>query len=192
MRSFVCYILLCLSLTTVDLHAAERRIVHFTVFLRDNAVIRLDSRQRNLNIEKSAFDIITYKKEGESFRRVSKMQWPQIARDIYSIDLVNSNVSVYSKAKLLLTGQDGTQREIQYGALYYTDGSPVDRLYYSEYNRMAGRWTDVSIPIEMIRKLVLGTTRLMINPETGILYPPYYRYAPHTGKPLVESALKED
>ena len=68
----------------------------------------------------------------------------------------------------------------------------MDTLYYSEYNRVAGRWAEMSIPIERVKKLVLGTTQLMINTKTGTLYPPDYRYDPHTGDPLVETALTED
>jgi hypothetical protein len=68
----------------------------------------------------------------------------------------------------------------------------MDTLYYSEYNRVADRWTDASIPIERVKKLVLGTTQLMINTKTGTLYPPDYRYDPHTGDPLAETALTED
>jgi hypothetical protein len=49
---------------------------------------------------------------------------------------------------------------------------------------VADRWTDASIPIERIKKLVFGTTQFMINPKTGTLYPPDYRYDPHTGDPL--------
>jgi hypothetical protein len=50
----------------------------------------------------------------------------------------------------------------------------------------------MSIPVERVRKLVLGTTRLMVNPTTGTLYPPDYRYDPYTGTPLAETALKEN
>jgi hypothetical protein len=32
----------------------------------------------------------------------------------------------------------------------------------------------------------------MINTKTGTLYPPDYRYDPHTGDPLAETALTED
>lgn len=188
------YILLCLFLSTGMLWAAQQgRIVHFTIFLKDNTVISLDSRKQRLDIERSAFDIIAYEKEGRSFRQVSRMAWPEITRSIYSIDLIDSNRAVYSKTKLLLTKQDDTQTVISYGSLYHhTDGTTLDTLYYSEYNRMAGRWTAVSMPIERIKKLIFGTTQLMINTRTGTLYPPDYRYDPYTGDPLTESALKED
>jgi hypothetical protein len=190
---FLGYILLFILLSTGSLLAAqESRIVHFTIFLRDNTVLRLDSRNKRVNIERSAFDIIEYKKEGRSFKEVKKIEWPEITRNIYSIDLINSNRLVYSKNKLLLTKQDNTQKVIPYGSLHYPGGTFVDTLYYSEYNRVADRWTDASIPIERVKKLVLGTTRLMINTKTGALYPPDYRYDPHTGDLLVETALTED
>lgn len=86
----------------------------------------------------------------------------------------------------------GTQVVIRYGWLHYTDGSPVDSIYYSEFNRIADRWRLSKIFIERIKKLVLGTTQLMINTSNGKLYPPDYRYDPHTGNPLVKTALKED
>ncbi len=192
-KPFVWCMLLGLFLTAGPLWAAqESRIVHFTIFLKDDAVISLDSRKKRLNIERSAFDIIAYEKEGYSFRQVSQVEWPEIIRNIYSIDFINPNHAVHSKTKLLLTRQDDTQMVIRYGSLRYTDGDPVGELHYSEYNRVAGRWTEASIPIERIKKLVLGTTRLMINTATGTLYPPDYRYDPHTGAPLAESALKED
>lgn len=180
---------LCLFLATTKLWATEEnRIVHFTIFLHNGTVLDLDSREKRLNIERSAFDIITYEKDGDTFREVTKMTWPQITRDIYSIDLINTNRSTYSKAKLLLTLQDDTQRVIRYGSLYYTDGALVEKFYFSEYNRVAGRWTDMRVPIESVKKLVLGTTQLMVNPKTGTLYPPDYRYDPYTGTPLAESA----
>ncbi|MFZ0613189.1 MAG: hypothetical protein WAM73_13205 [Desulfobacterales bacterium] len=192
-KTFVWGMLLCLFLTAGPIWAAQgSRIVHFTIFLKDDTVLSLDSRKKGLNIERSAFDIIAYEKEGVSFRQARQMEWPEIIENIYSIDFINPNHAVHSKTKLLLTRQDDTQMVIRYGSLRYTDGGPVDVLYYSEYNRVAGRWTEGSIPIERIKKLVLGTTRLMINTRTGTLYPPDYRYDPHTGAPLTESALKED
>ena len=186
---------LCLSLSPGHLWAAGKSgVVDFTIFLRDDRVFRLDSRKKLLNIERSAFNIIAYEKMGDSFRQVSKLEWPEITRDIYSIDLINSNRTTYSKAKILLTRQDDSQTEIQYGSLYYfnKDDTLVDTFYCSEYNEIASRWTETMIPIERVKKLVLGTTRLMINSKTGTLYPPDYRYDPHTGTPLVETALKED
>jgi hypothetical protein len=171
--------------------AQENRIVHFTMFLKNDAVVRLDSREKRLNIEKSAFDIIVYEKTGDRFRKVRKMQWPEITRSIYAIDLVNANRSTYSKAKLLITRQDGTQEVFQYGSLYRPEGDLVNAFFYSEYNRVAGRWTRQRVPLESVEKLVFGSNRLMVNPETGDLYPPDYRYDPHTGTPLAESALKE-
>jgi hypothetical protein len=188
-----CYILLCLFLSTGSLlNAQERRIVHFTVFLQDNSALRLDSGKKRVNIERNAFDIIEFKKEGRSFKEMRKIEWPEVTRNIYSIDFINSNRLVYSKNKLLLTKQDNTQEVIPYGSLHYTDGTLMDTLYYSEYNRVANRWTDVNIPIGRIKKLVFGTTQLMINTKTGTLYPPDYRYDPHTGEPLAETALVED
>lgn len=192
-KAFMCYLLMCLFLTTGRLWAAqENKIVHFTIFLKDKSVISLDSRNKRLNLNRSAFDIIVYEKDERSFRQVRKIEWPEITRNIYSIDLINSNLSTYSKAKLLLTKQDDSQMVIRHGSLHYVNGTPVDKLYYSEFNRMADRWTDVRIPIDRIKRLVLGTTQLMINTNTGTLYPPDYRYDPHTGTPLVESALKEE
>jgi hypothetical protein len=192
-KHLVCHLLLFLFLTTGRLWAAqESRIIHFTIFLNNNTVLSLDSRKKRLDIERNAFDIIAYEKEGTSFRQVSKIEWSEITSSIYSIDLINFNRGVYSKAKLLLTKQDDTQMVIRYGSLHYRDGTPVDELYYSAYNRVADRWTEMSIPIERIKKLVLGTNQLMINSKTGTLYPPDYRYDPYTGTPLVESQLKED
>lgn len=182
---FLGYILLFLFISTGKLWAAqESRIVHFTIFLKDKTVLRLDSRNKRVNIERSAFDIIEYNKEGHSFQEMRRIEWPEITRNIYSIDFINSNRLVYSKNKLLLTKQDNTQKVIPYGSLHYTDGTLMDTLYYSAYNRVADRWTDASIPIERIKKLVFGTTQLMINTKTGTLYPPDYRYDPHTGDPL--------
>ena len=190
---FLGYILLFIFLSTGSLLAAqESRIVHFTIFLRDNTVLHMDSRNKRVNIERSAFDIIEYKKEGRSFQEMRKIEWPEVTRNIYSIDFINSNRLVYSKNKLLLTKQDNTQKVIPYGSLHNPDGTLLDTLYYSEYNRVADRWTDASIPIERVKKLVLGTTQLMINTKTGTLYPPDYRYDPHTGDPLAETALTED
>lgn len=192
-KPFIRYLLLCIVLTSSQLWAAqENQIVHLTVFLREDVVISFESRRKRLDIDKSAFDIITYEKVGLKFRQVSKMEWPEITRSIYSIDFINYNLSVYSKAKLLLNKQDGTQVVIRYGSLHYTDGSPVDSIYYSEFNRIADRWTLSKIPVERIKKLVLGTNQLMINTSNGKLYPPDYRYDPHTGNPLVKTALKED
>ena len=192
-KILIVYILIFIFLSTGSLLAAqESKIAHFTIFLRDNTVLHLDSRNKRVNIERSAFDIIEYKKEGRSFQEVKKIEWSEITRNIYSIDLINSNRLVYSKNKLLLTKQDNTQKVIPYGSFHYPDGTLMDTLYYSEYNRVAGRWAEMSIPIERVKKLVLGTTQLMINTKTGTLYPPDYRYDPHTGDPLVETALTED
>ena len=88
------------------------------------------------------------------------------------------NRTLLSKAKLLLTKQDDTQSVIEYGSLEYRkDGTPVDSLYYSEYNRIAGRWTDTELPIEMVKKIILGTTQLKMNSKTGTLHEqaPAYR-----------------
>jgi hypothetical protein len=190
---FLGYILLFIFLSTGSLLAEQgSRIVHFTIFLKDKTVLRLDSRNKRVNVERSAFDIIEYKKEGRSFQEVKKIEWPEVTRNIYSIDFINSNRLVYSKNKLLLTKQDNTQKVIPYGSLHYPDGTLMDTLYFSEYNRVADRWTDASIPIERVKKLVLGTTQLMINTKSGTLYPPDYRYDPHTGDPLAETALTED
>jgi hypothetical protein len=192
-KVLIVYILLFIFLSTGSLLAEqENRIVHYTIFLKDNTVLRLDSRNKRVNIERSAFDIIEYKKEGRSFQEMRKIEWPEVTRNIYSIDLINSNRLVYSKNKLLLTKQDNTQKVIPYGSLHYPDGTLMDTLYYSEYNKVADRWTDASIPIGRIKKLTFGTTRLMINTKTGTLYPPDYRYDPHTGDPLAETALTED
>ena len=192
-KRFLGYILLFIFLSTGSLLAEQgSRIVHFTIFLKDNKVLRLDSRNMRVNIQRSAFDIIEYKKEGRSFQEVKKIEWPEVTRNIYSIDFINSNRLVYSKNKLLLTKQDNTQKVIPYGSLQYPDGTLMDTLYFSEYNRVADRWTDASIPIERVKKLVLGTTQLMINTKSGTLYPPDYRYDPHTGDPLAETALTED
>jgi hypothetical protein len=192
-KPIIGYLLLFFFLSTGSLLAVqESRIVHFTIFLKDNTVISVDSRKKRLDIERNAFDIIEYEKEDHSFQEVKKIEWPEVTRNIYSIDFINSNRLVYSKNKLLLTKQDNTQKVIPYGSLHYPDGTLMDTLYYSEYNRVADRWTDASIPIERVKKLVLGTTQLMINTKTGTLYPPDYRYDPHTGDPLAETALTED
>ena len=192
-KPLLCYILLFIFLSTGSLLATqESRIVHFTIFLKDNTVLRLDSRNKRVNVERSAFDIIEYKNEGRSFQEMRKIEWPEVTRNIYSIDFINSNRLVYSKNKLLLTKQDNTQKVIPFGSLHYTDGTLMDTLYYSEYNRVANRWTDADIPIGSIKKVIFGTTQLMINTKTGTLYPPDYRYDPHTGDPLAETALTED
>jgi hypothetical protein len=39
----------------------------------------------------------TFRKEGDSFRQVSKLKWPEITRDVYSINLVDANRMTYSK-----------------------------------------------------------------------------------------------
>ena len=188
------YMFVCLLLSQVQPSAADSYgIVHFTLFLRSNTVVRLDSKMRALNIERSAFNIVSYQKNGDSFGQERRLEWPEITSTIYSIDLVNPNRMAYSKAKLLLTRQDGTQFVIKYGSLYHAkDGTLLDEFYFSEYNRIAGQWADRKIPIETVKKVVLGTTRLKINPVTGTLYPPDYRYDPRTGEALVESALIED
>jgi len=192
-KYFTGCLLLCLLLSAGRLWAAaETRIVNFTIFLKNDLVLNLDSREKRLNIERSAFDIIVYEKQGDVFKQVRKIAWPDITRNIYAIDLINRSLATYSKAKLLLTRQDGTQTVIQFGSLYDTDGTLLDAFHYSEYNRVAGRWTRQQIPVEDVRKLVLGTNQLMINSKTGKLFPPDYRYDPYTGDPLAESALTED
>jgi hypothetical protein len=85
----------------------------------------------------------------------------------------------------------GAQVVIRYGSLHYTDGSPVDSIYYSEFNRIADRRTLSKIFIERIKKMVLGTTQLMINTSNGKLYPPDSRYDPHTGNSLVKPPSKK-
>jgi len=35
----------------------------------------LDGRKKRLDIKRSAFDIIEYKKEGRSFQEVKKIEW---------------------------------------------------------------------------------------------------------------------
>jgi hypothetical protein len=152
----------------------------------------LDSRDKRLDIESSAFDIIVYDKKGESYRQVNKIEWPEITETIYSIDLLNANRSTYVKAKLLITRQDESQAVIEHGSLYDRDGTLLYGFYYSELNRIADRWTRRKIPLQSIKKIVLGSTRLMINPETRNLFPPDYRFDPYTGAPLAETALKED
>jgi len=192
-KPLVCYLFFCIVLASSGLWAAqENKIVHFTIFLRNDDAISFDSRKKRLDIERSAFDIITYEKVGLKFRQVCKMERLEITRSIYPIDSINYNLSVYSKAKLLLNKQDGTQVVIRYGSLHYTDGSTADSIYYSEFNRIADRWTLSKIPIERIKKLVLGTTQLMLSTSNGKLYPPDYRYDHYTGNPLVKTALKED
>jgi hypothetical protein len=63
-KNLVYYLLLCLFLPSGRLWAAqESRIVHFTIFLKNNTVLNLDSRKKRLDIERVAFDIITYKKD---------------------------------------------------------------------------------------------------------------------------------
>jgi hypothetical protein len=168
-------------------------IVDFTLILRDDTVVRLDSKSRTLNIQRSAFDIVSYGKQDDSFRQVGLLEWPEITRSIYSIDLVNSKRLSYSKAKLLLTRQDGSQLVIRFGSLHHhEEGTLLDGIHFSEYNRIAGQRTDRKIPMSMVKKVVLGTTRLKINSSTGTLYPPDYRYDPYTGEALQDSALKED
>jgi hypothetical protein len=168
-------------------------IVDFTLILRDDTVVRLDSKSRTLNIQRSAFNIVSYTKKDDSFRQVGRLEWPEIVRTIYSIDLINAKRMSYSKAKLLLTKQDHSQLVMHYASLYHhEDDTLLDGFHFSEYNRIAGRWTDRKIPIASVKKVVLGTTRLKINSSTGTLYPPDYRYDPYTGEPLQESALMED
>lgn len=192
-NSFVLCIFIFFLLSGQPWAAENGGIVDFTLILRDDTVVHLDSKSKALNIQRSAFNIVSYSKEGDSFRQVGRLEWPEITRTIYSIDLVNPNRMSYSKAKLLLTRQDDTQSVIKYGSLYHhKDGTLLDEIYFSEYNRIAGRWTDRKIPIEIVKKVVLGTTRLKINTTTGTLYPPDYRYDPRTGALLVESALTED
>jgi hypothetical protein len=156
--------------------------------MRGNSALQADSRKLRLDIERTAFDIIVYEKQGEKLRMVNRMKWPEIAHTIYSIELLNPNRIIYYKDKLLLTMQDGTQSVIEYGSLYYADkDTALDRFFLSEYNRIAARWTQITIPVERVRKVVFGTTRLTINPETGTLFPPDYRFDPYTGAPLMDS-----
>jgi len=99
------------------------------------------------------------------------------------IDFINSNRLVYSKNKLLLTKQDNTQKVIPYGSLHYPDGTLRDTQYYSKCNRVADRWTDASIPIGKIKKLIFGTTQLMINTTTGMIRIPATHWRkPHSQK----------
>jgi hypothetical protein len=192
-KSFALCIFTYLLLSGQTVAAKYSRIVDFTLILRDDTVVRLDSKSRTLNIQRSAFNIVSYSKKGDQFRQVGRLEWPEIAGTIYSIDLVNSKRMSYSKAKLLLTRQNDSQSVIQFGSLYHhKDGTLLDGIHFSEYNRIAGRWTDRKIPIAMVKKVVLGTTRLKVNSSTGTLYPPDYRYDPYTGEPLQESALMED
>ena len=59
-KLIVCYLLLCIVLASSRLWAAqENKIVHLTIFLRDDVVLSLDNRKKRLDIERSAFDIIT-------------------------------------------------------------------------------------------------------------------------------------
>jgi hypothetical protein len=168
-------------------------IVDFTLILRNETVVRLDSKSRTLNIQRSAFNVVSYVKEDDSFRQVDQLEWPEITRTIYSIDIVNSKRMSYSKAKLLITKHNDSQSVIKYGSLYHhKDGQLLDGIHFSEYNRIADQWVDRKVPIALIKKVILGTTRLKINSSTGILYPPDYRYDPHTGELLQESALMED
>ena len=60
-------------------------------------------------------------------------------------------------------------------------------FFLSEYNKIVARWTEITIPVERVRKVVFGTTRLKINSETGTQFPPDYRFDPYTGVPLVDS-----
>jgi len=117
------YLVLC-TITHVLLSgqtwaSGNGRIVDFTLILRDDTVVRLDSKSRTLNIQRSAFNVISYSKKNDSFRQVGLLEWPEITRTIYSIDLVNSKRMSYSKAKLLLTRQDDSQSVIQFGSLYH-------------------------------------------------------------------------
>ena len=183
----------CLLLSGQNWAAEDGGIVDFTLILRNDTVVRLDSKSRTLNIQRSAFNVVSYIKEENSFRQVDRLEWPEITRTIYSIDLVNSKRMYYSKAKLLLTRQDNSQSVIKSGSLYHHKGGQLlDAIHFSEYNRIADQWVDRKIPIALIKKVVLGTTRLKINSSTGTLYPPDYRYDPHTGELLQESALMED
>jgi len=192
-KYLVLFMVACLLLPGHTWAVDGSGIVDFTLILRDDTVVRLDSKSRLLNIQKSAFDVVSYSENDGSFKQVDRLEWPEITRTIYSIDLVNSKRMSYSKAKLLLTGQDGSQSVIQFGSLYhYKDGTLLDGFHFSEYNRIADQWTDRKIPIELVKKVVLGTTRLKINSSTGTLYPPDYRYDPHTGERLQDSALMED
>lgn len=45
---------------------------------------------------------------------------------------------------------------------------------------------------ERAKKMVLVTTRLMVNPDNGTLYRPDYRFDPYTGTPLAQSAIEAD
>jgi hypothetical protein len=45
---------------------------------------------------------------------------------------------------------------------------------------------------ERAKKVVLGATRLMVNPDNGTLYPSDYRFDPYTGTSLAESAIEAD
>jgi hypothetical protein len=185
--------LVLLLLTAVGPGAAEKvRFVDFTLFLRDDTVLSLGSKDRRLAGSESAFDIVIYEKDGESFKETRRIEWPKIAREIYSIDLINANLFVYDRARLLLTGQDGAREVVEHGSLRRTDGGPLKDFYFNQFNRIASRWTRRSVPIERVKKVVLGTTRLMVNTDNGTLYPPDYRFDPYTGAPLTESAIEAD
>ena len=194
MKKIFAFCAFAVWLLTAGLPAAaeETSLVHFTLFLRDDSVLNLDSKDRRLALDQSAFDIVAFEKSGETYKETGRIQWPRVTREIYSIDLINANRSVYDKAKLLLTRQDGSREVIEYGSLQQTGGTSLEDLYLSEYNRIAGRWTTRSIPIETVKKIVLGSTGLMVNPKTGTLYPPDYRYDPYTGAPLAETAIERD
>jgi hypothetical protein len=192
-RIYAAFALAGLLLSSVRPGAAEDiRLVNFTLFLRDDTVLSLGGKDRRLAGGESAFDIVVYEKDGESFKETRRIEWPKIAREVYAIDLINANLLVYDRAKLLLTGQDGTREVIAHGSLRRTDGGPLKDLYFSQFNRIADRWTRRSIPIERVKKVVLGATRLMVNTDNGTLYPPDYRFDPYTGAPLAESAIEAD
>jgi len=192
-KYLVLFVFACLLSSGHTLAVEGGMIVDFTLILRNDTVVRLDSKSRTLNIQRSAFSVVSYIQKGDSFRQVDRLEWPEITRTIYSIDLVNSKRMSHSKVKLLLTRQDDSQSVIKFGSLYHHNGGQLlDGIHFSEYNRIADQWVDRKIPIALIKKVVLGTTRLKINSSTGTLYPPDYRYDPHTGEPLQESALMED
>lgn len=166
----------------------SERLLYLTVYLRDGEVISFDHDSWDKRRYNGAFGLISYEQLKLWKEKQWIVEWPTITGLVYSIDLINTNLERYDRDKIIVTGQNGEQAAVTWGGFSYGDPGGTccpEYFIYQEYNELIKKWVDIHIPIKHIKRIVLGTTHLMVNPNNCRKFPPDYKFDPADGTPLV-------
>ncbi len=186
----VLFIILAVSMLLVSQAAySEKNTGNIIVFLRDGSEIIFDGKKNKLSTSYFPYRIESYKNKNDG-----KPKWTKKLNEppynFQDIELLIPDLQNYTKTKILITKTDGSQIVEDYADFYWHTGSnsiSSGTFKYYELSPVTDEWEKIEKPINLIKSIHIGYTKLKINPKTGRKYPADMKFDPYDGSLLLVS-----